>query len=365
MRQMVREEPAREQPAETQAGAQTRAGARAGGFLVSFALLAAVLLFSVAVGSVVIPPGTTLSLLFAHLFGRPLPADSQPFDTILFNLRLPRTLLVALAGAALSGSGAAYQGLFRNPLADPYLIGVASGAGLGAVMAMSVHWPYSVTGLLAVPAAAFAGALLTVLIVYRLARVGRAIPTTNLILAGVAVSSFATALTSFWMINSTGEVRRALVWLLGGATLSGWQPVLAVLPYVVLGLGVLLTLGHSLNVLQFGDEQAKQLGLPTERVRVLVIAAATLTTAAAVAFAGIIGFVGLIVPHIVRMVWGGDYRRLLPLAMINGAVLLLAADILARVVMAPQEIPVGIITALAGGPFFLWILRRSKLQMFW
>ncbi len=334
-------------------------------FLISFGLLAGVLLLSVAVGSVVIPPGTTLSLLFDRLLGRALPAELQPFASILFDLRLPRTLLVALAGAALSGSGAAYQGLFRNPLADPYLIGVASGAGLGAVMAMSVHWPYTVAGLLAVPGAAFAGALLTVLVVYQMARVGRTIPTTNLILAGVAVSSFTTALTSFWMINATGEVRRALVWLLGGATLSGWQPVLAVLPYVALGLGVLLTLGHSLNVLQFGDEQAKQLGLPTERVRIMVIAAATLTTAAAVAFAGIIGFVGLIVPHIVRLVWGGDYRRLLPLSMINGAVLLLAADVLARVVMAPREIPVGIITALAGGPFFLWILRRAKQQMFW
>ncbi len=371
MREIVRADTVKTQPHSKSAPKQARVEARAPqtrrtrGFAASFALLAGVLLLSVAVGSVVISPGTTLRLLFARLMGQSIPAALQPFDTILFSLRLPRTLLVALAGAALSGSGAAYQGLFRNPLADPYLIGVASGAGLGAVMAMSIHWPYTVAGLLAVPGAAFLGALLTVLIVYQLARVGRTIPTTNLILSGVAVSSFATALTSFWMINATGEVRRALVWLLGGATLSGWQPVLAVLPYIVIGLGVLLTLGHSLNVLQFGDEQAKQLGLPAERVRILVIAAATLTTAAAVAFAGIIGFVGLIVPHIVRLLWGGDYRRLLPLSMINGAVLLLAADVLARVVMAPQEIPVGIITALAGGPFFLWILRRAKQQMFW
>jgi iron complex transport system permease protein len=297
--------------------------------------------------------------------GAQLAIEARPFDTILFNLRLPRTLLIALVGAALSGSGAAYQGLFRNPLADPYLIGVASGGGLGAVIAMSVRWPYSTVGLLAIPVSAFAGALLTVFIVYQMARIGRTIPVTNLILAGVAVSSFATALTSFWMINSTGEVRRALVWLLGGSTLSGWQPVLAVLPYVLIGMGTLLTLGHALNVLQFGDEQAKQLGLPTERVRRVIIVAATMTTAAAVSFAGIIGFVGLIVPHIMRLVWGGDYRRLLPLAMLNGATLLLVADVLARVVMAPQEIPVGIITALAGGPFFLWVLRRSKQQMYW
>jgi iron complex transport system permease protein len=334
-------------------------------FLISVVLLAGALLLSAAVGSVFIRPEVFFELAAHRLTGAALAAEARPFDTILFDLRLPRTLLIALVGAALSGSGAAYQGLFRNPLADPYLIGVASGGGLGAVLAMSIRWPYTATGLLAVPVAAFAGALLTVFIVYQMARIGRTIPVTNLILAGVAVSSFATALTSFWMINSTGEVRRALVWMLGGSTLSGWQPVLALLPYVVIGLGALLTLGHALNVLQFGDDQAKQLGLPTEQVRRLIIVAATLTTAAAVSFAGIIGFVGLIVPHIVRLVWGGDYRRVLPLAMLNGAALLLGADILARVVMAPQEIPVGIITALAGGPFFLWVLRRSKQQMYW
>jgi iron complex transport system permease protein len=255
--------------------------------------------------------------------------------------------------------------LFRNPLADPYLIGVASGAGLAAVITMSIRWPYTLVGLLAVPAGAFIGGVLTVFLVYQLSRVGRTVPTTNLILAGVAISSFASALTSFWMLQSTGEVRRALVWLLGGAALSGWQPVVAMLPYALVGLGTLLTLGHALNVLQFGDEQAMQLGLPVERVRLIIIIAASLTTAAAVSFAGIIGFVGLIVPHIVRLIWGSDYRRLLPLSIINGAAILLIADVLSRVVLRPQEIPVGIITALAGGPFFLWLLRKTRQQNFW
>jgi iron complex transport system permease protein len=272
---------------------------------------------------------------------------------------------MAVTGAALAGSGAAYQGLFRNPLADPYLIGVASGAGLGAVLAMSARAQISMLGMFAVPAAAFAGAMAAVLVVYMLARVGKVLPVTNLILAGVAVSSFATALTSFLMINSTGELRRALVWLLGGSTLSGWQPVLAQLPYVILGLGVLLTMGHALNVMQVGDEQAQQLGLPVERVRIGVVVAASLTTAAAVSFAGVIGFVGLIVPHVVRMIWGGDYRRILPLSILGGATLLLLADVLARALMAPQELPVGIITSLGGAPFFLWVLRRAKNQNFW
>jgi iron complex transport system permease protein len=334
-------------------------------FWISLGLLVLALLLSAAVGSVFIPPATLLELLRSRLLGSELPATLKPFGTILFTLRLPRTVLVALTGAALAGSGAAYQGLFRNPLADPYLIGVASGAGLGAILVMSFGKSTTALGLMTVPAAAFAAAIITVLVVYELARVQRALPVTNLILAGVAVSSFATALTSFLMINATGELRRALVWLLGGSTMSGWQPVLALLPYVVLGLGLILVMGHALNVMQVGEEQAQQLGLPVERVRLLVVIAASLATAAAVSFSGVIGFVGLVVPHLVRMVWGADYRRILPLSVIGGAILLLVADVLARVVMAPQEIPVGIITSLGGAPFFLWVLRRTKNQNYW
>lgn len=334
-------------------------------FVVNLFLLAAALLLSVAVGSVFIPPAALGQMLADRLRGLPTGEAYRTFETILFSLRLPRTALVALAGAGLAGSGAAYQGLFRNPLADPYLVGVASGAGLGAILAMTGGLSGTVAGMMVVPMAAFVGALVTVWLVYQLARVGRTVPTTNLILAGVAISSFATALTSFLMLISTGELRRAIVWLLGGAAVSGWRPVLAALPYISVGLALLLTTGHALNVFQFGEEQAQQLGLPVARVRLLVVVAASLTTAAAVSFAGIIGFVGLIVPHVVRFLWGGDYRRILPLSVIGGATLLLLADVLARVVMAPQELPVGIITALTGAPFFLWLLRRARQQAFW
>lgn len=330
-------------------------------FLVSFLVLLAALLLSAAVGSVAVSPAEWRTLLKAVLDGRAF-SDPQtaPLASIFFNLRLPRTCLVALAGAALAGSGSAYQGLFRNPLADPYLIGVASGAGLGAVLAMSIRFPYTLGGLLATPAAAFVGALISVFLVVQLGRAGKGIAAPNLVLAGVAVSAFASALTSFLMLRATGELRRALVWLLGGSTLSGWLPVLAALPYILVGLGVLTSLGHGLNVLQFGSEQAQQLGLPVRRVRFLVIASATLATAAAVAFTGVIGFVGLIMPHLARLLWGSDYRRLIPLSTLGGAVLLLLADVVARVILAPQELPVGIITALLGAPFFLWVLRRSQ-----
>ena len=334
-------------------------------YWITVIVLAVAVVLSLAVGSVFLSPALLWDALRSRLGSPDFSPEVRTAAVILLDLRLPRTILVALTGAALSGSGAAYQGLFRNPLADPYLIGVASGAGLGAVLAMSLRWPYTTLGLLAIPLAAFAAAILTVVVVYQLARVGKAIPASNLILAGVAVSSLATALTSFLMLSGQGELRRALVWMLGGAAVSGWGPVLGVLPYVLIGLTVLLLTGHALNVLQVGDEQARQLGLPVERARRIILAAASLTTAAAVAFSGIIGFIGLIVPHIIRLLWGGDYRRLLPLAMIGGSALLLLADIAARMVLAPQEVPLGIITALLGAPFFLWVLRRSRQQNLW
>lgn len=318
--------------------------------------MAAVLL-SIAVGSVSIPVKTVLLAMFQPAS---LNTETAPFATIIRDLRIPRTILMMLAGAALSISGCAYQGLFRNPLADPYLIGSASGAGLGAILAITIQWPASPGGFLFVPIAAFIGACLTVLLVFFIARTGRSAPVTTLILAGVAISSFATALTSFLLIHSSGELRRAIIWLAGGSTLTGWLPVAGALPYILIGSGTLLSMGHALNVLQFGDEQAQQLGLRVPLFRTVIILAATLATAAAVAFTGIIGFVGLVVPHIMRSLWGADYRRLLPLSLMGGAAFLLLADILSRILLAPQEIPVGIVTALSGAPFFLFILKRTK-----
>jgi iron complex transport system permease protein len=326
-------------------------------YLFSLLVLALALILSLAIGSVFLSPAQ----LWEALIGQ----GTRVPDAILWDIRLPRTVLVALTGMALSGSGAAYQGLFRNPLADPFLIGVASGAGLGAVIAMSIQWPYSFWGLMAVPIASFAAGLLTIFIVYSLARVGKTIPTTNLILAGVAFSSFATSLTSFLMIRSTGEVRRALGWLLGGATQAGWPAVIAILPYLLIGLGILTFGGHALNLLQFGDEQAQQLGLNVTRAKTILLIAASMATAAAVAFSGIIGFIGLIVPHVMRLWFGADYRRLIPLSIIGGASALIFSDVMARIVIAPQEIPVGIVTALVGAPFFLWVLRRAKNQGYW
>ena len=324
------------------------------------------LVLSSAVGPVPIPLGTVVKLLAAKI---PLIEISvnwpSAFETILFDIRLPHAVLMALTGMALGGSGAAYQGLFRNPLADPYIIGVASGAGLGAVLAMTVQFPSSLLGMAAVPVAAFVGALVTVTLVYSIARVGRTTPVTTLLLAGVAVGTFASALTSMLMLLSTDELHRAISWLLGGFSLGGWMPVLAALPYLFIGMGVLILLGRPLNVLQFGDEEALQLGLDIEKFKLVIVVASSLVAATAVSFSGTIAFVGLVVPHLVRILWGTDYRRLIPLAILGGGSVLLAADVIARTIMAPRDLPVGIVTSIVGAPFFLWLLRRAKREVFW
>ncbi len=335
-------------------------------FLLNLSLLLLALIMSVAAGAVFISPGTVTSILANLLPGVNIPVDwPNSFSVIVMDIRLPHTILIAMTGAALAGSGAAYQGLFRNPLADPYLIGVASGAGLGAIFAMTIRWPEDLVGYYFIPIGAFFGAIVTVLLVYSLARVGRMVPMTTLILAGVAVGAFASALTSYLMLRSEDQIYRAISFLLGGSTVAGWKPVLGILPYMALGMGLLSTSGHMLNVLQFGEEQAKQLGLSVNRAKVYIIVTASLTTAVAVSFSGVIGFIGLIVPHVMRIVWGADYRRMIPLSIIGGATALLLADTLARVLLAPQSLPVGIVTALAGAPFFLWILRKAKTEVFW
>jgi len=327
------------------------------------ALLAAGLA-NAAIGAVAIPLDMVARMVLARLPLLEIEANwPATFATILYEIRLPNLVLTGLTGLALGGSGAAFQALFRNPLADPYVIGIASGAGLGAVLAMALRWPADGLGMAAVPVAGFLGALITVAVVYRLSSVGRTTPVTTLILAGVAVSSFATALTSLILLLSTSELHRAVTWMVGGFSLGGWAPVLASLPYLVLSLGVLVTLGRPLDVLQFGDEQATQLGLDVDRLKLVVVVSASLAAATAVSFSGIIAFVGLVVPHLTRLLWGPSYRRLIPLAALGGASFLLLADILARSLLSPRELPVGVVTSVVGAPFFLYLLARAKRNL--
>ena len=323
--------------------------------------VAAIGVLAASQGSVDMPPLTVFEILVSRI---PLvdlsPTWPESWDTILWRLRLPRIVLAGLVGAALAVSGATYQGLFRNPLAGPSLIGATSGAGLGATVVLLTGVPLYFHETSLVPVAAFVGAVTAVAAAYLIARHSEGLALTTLILAGVAISFLAGAITSLLMIRSDPDLRPILSWLLGGFASAQWKHSVMVLPYVLPSLLLVLSYGRILNVLQLDEDHARQLGVNVERTKVLLIAAATLATAAAVSFTGPIAFVGLIAPHAVRLVWGSDYRSLVPMAAIVGAGFLILADLAARTVASPAELPVGIITALCGVPFFLYLLRRRR-----
>ena len=331
--------------------------------LVAALLLVAVALVAVTQGAAEIPFRTTIGMLLDRL---PFVAVDQDvpatWERIVFDVRLPRIAAAALVGAALSSSGAAYQGVFRNPLADPFLLGIASGAGFGAAIAIISPLPTDAYGFGWVPVFAFAGAALTVTIVYL---VSRAAPTSHgatLILAGVALSAVLSAGISFILLTGGTQTQPILSFIFGGFNTSSWERLAAAAPYVAGGGVVIAIHARVLNLFQLDREQAAQLGVDVTRSTLVILAAASLMAAAAVAVAGIIGFVGLIVPHSVRMVVGWDHRRLLPVAALGGAAFLIAADLASRTLLAPQEIPVGVLTAMLGGPFFLYLLRTRRVD---
>ena len=323
-------------------------------------LLATAIVLGVAVGSVSISPLTSLRL-FAwklHLASRPRGVP-QSTAVILFQLRLPRVLLAAMVGAGLASAGVLFQALFRNPMADPAIIGVSSGAAMGAIAAILAGAGAALGGL-GVPVAAFCGALATAFFVYRLARLGPTIQVATLLLAGIAVAGVISAAMSLVMTFSGEQIRTIYLWLLGGLTQAGWHPLLAALPFTVVGAAVALLSAGDLNVAILGEERAAQLGVDVERFKRIMLATGALLTAAAVSVAGVIGFVGLMTPHILRLLIGADHRRLLPASVVGGAAFMILADLTARSAVRPEEIPVGAITALLGGPFFLYLLRKQR-----
>jgi len=319
------------------------------------ATLVAALLGGLALGPAGIPPGAIAGDLVARLpwtdFGSPLSALD---DAVLWELRAPRVVLGALVGATLALAGGAYQAVFRNPLADPYLLGAAAGAGLGATIAIVY------AGSVPLPPAAFAGATAAVGGAYLLGRsVGGGRSTATLILAGVAMAAFLTALQTLLLQQDTENVRAVYAWLLGRLSTSGWADVLLVLPYAAVSVVAVLAHRRVLDALRVGDDEALGLGVPVARVRILVIGAATLGTAAAVAVSGLIGFVGIVVPHAVRLLAGSSYRVVLPLSALFVAAFLVLADVIARTALSPAELPIGVVTACIGAPFFVLVLRTT------
>jgi len=324
------------------------------------------ILLGIAYGGVKIAPGQIILILLHKL---PLLKDfiipdwSHTSETILIVLRLPRVLLAGLVGAGLALAGAAFQGLFRNPMADPFVIGVSSGAALGAVCAMLLLSVIHLVIPLAVPVFAFIFAILTIILVYELARTGSKAPIMTLLLAGIAVNSLLSALVSLIMFFSGSQLHQVVFWLMGGFSGRGWNYVWMFIPYGIMGSAIILIYARELNVMLLGEEPAQHLGIEVERVKRHLLIAAALLTGAAVSVSGLIGFIGLIIPHMVRILAGPDHRFLLPMAAVLGAVVLILADLLARVLLAPEELPVGIVTALLGAPFFIHLLRKQKLTI--
>ena len=325
--------------------------------------LACSLLLGVMIG----PAGPTWWRVPLELLNRLplLSIDSGLTETqwaIVWQIRAPRVVLAALVGSTLSIAGASYQGVFRNPLVDPYLLGVAAGAGLGATIVITVNRSGTSSWIIdPLPLIAFSGGLIAVLVTYLVGTTGKGERSSiSLVLAGVAVTSLATAAQTFLLQRNSDVIRQVYSWILGRLSSATWSDVRLVLPYVVLSTVVLLLHRRLLDVLRVGDEEATALGVNVSRVRLVVVLAATLGTASVVAVSGLIGFVGIIVPHAVRLVVGTSYRLVLPISLLFGAAFLILADIPGRVLDNPAETPIGVVTAFLGAPFFLLILRTRK-----
>jgi iron complex transport system permease protein len=322
------------------------------------ASLAVAIVFGVAFGTVALPPGDVIGIVASRVLGLHVPVTWTPAaETIVIDLRLPRVLTALLVGSALALAGATFQGLLRNPLADPYVLGTASGAALGAAIAVLVPVRILVFEFGLLHALAFLGALVAVFAVYRLARTSPLAPLTGLLLTGYAVGSLLAAGLAMAMYLSGAQLRQIFAYLLGGFENASWLRLASALPIVVVASALILVRARSLNGLLLGEEAAAHLGVDVRRERAILLGLASLVTAAAVAISGLIGFVGLVVPHVVRLVVGPNARLVLPLSALIGASLVADADVVARVL---GEIPVGVVTAVLGAPFFLFLLRRTR-----
>jgi len=334
--------------------------------IVIFLILALVftILFSVAIGQMQISLPDAWRIVIKNIpFLGDLINDEFPVleEVTIMQVRLPRAIAAMIVGAALSVAGVVLQGLFRNPMADPYLLGISSGAALGAAIAIGLGIGFRFLGILdSMQLMAFIGSLVTVFVVYNIARTGPRVPMLTVLLAGIAMTSFLSAIISFIMITLGESLHALIFWLFG--TLSGikWSDVMISLPLITIGLFTILVFSRQLNIMLLGEDEAQQLGVETERLKKIMLIFATLITATAVSISGTIGFVGLVIPHIVRILVGPDHRILIPSSALAGAIILVLCDTLARTVIQPAELPVGVLTAFFGAPFFLYLLRKKK-----
>lgn len=324
------------------------------------------LVLACAFGAVTIPLPEIVKMTLSQTTGLDFPATWRAVDeTILFQIRLPRVIGGALVGAALATAGVLFQGLLRNPMADPYIIGTSAGAALGATVAMILPVSLTFLGFGLVPLVAFVGALVTVIVVYNLARLGGKTPIVSMLLAGFVISALLAAIMAFMM--SIGDrlglnLHSVYSFLMGHISVTNWGQLAVIAPLVIGGIIVSRFLAYSLNAFSLGEEGAAYLGIDVEQDKRFILALGSLLTAASVSISGLVGFVGLVMPHAVRLSLGPDHRLLLPASALAGATFVVIADLVARTILAPVEIPVGVITAIIGAPFFLYLLRRSRRE---
>lgn len=316
-------------------------------FGTAFSLLVFTMILSISAGAVKIPLQEILNVF--------LGGGSETSRTIILNLRLPRAIESAVVGMGLSVVGTFFQGLLRNPMADPYVLGISSGAAFGATIAIILG-----LGIFGLSFMAFVTSLITVFFVYTISRTGTRVSMTTMLLAGIAISAFMSAIISLMMLLNHDEFSRIVFWTMGGFSLINWNSVVFSTPIIIIGSFMMYVFSRDVNAILTGEEVAEHLGVNTELVKKIILVTGSLVTATAVSVGGIIGFVGLIVPHISRLIVGPDNRVLVPFSAISGAIFLTFADLLARVILKPMEIPIGIITAAFGGPFFLYLLIKSK-----
>lgn len=324
-----------------------------------------VMLLCLTIGAVDISVGETFGIVVSKILKLGsyfnFPQYPASHEVIIWQVRLPRIILASAVGAALAAVGGVFQGLFKNPMADPYVLGISAGASLGAASAIAFQLQ-SVIGFFAVPAAAFAGALASTFTVYCLGKVRTGVSVYTLLLAGVALSAFFSAITSFIIVLHSRETHQIVFWMMGGFSGTTWLHVKTAVPVICGGILLLYCFARELNAMLFGDNTARHLGIDLNRVKKAILILAAMTTAAAVAVSGTIGFVGLIIPHMVRLMVGPDHRILLPAAAVFGAAFMVLTDTVARTILAPAEIPVGVLTAFFGGPFFIYLLRKKKSE---
>lgn len=331
-------------------------------YLLAVIFLICAMVTGISIGTVSVPISYILKVIGQEVFHLPVGGPIDPmYINIVMNIRLPRVILAGLIGASLAIAGAAFQGLLRNPLADPYTLGVSSGASVGAVITLFFQISLPALGLFTLPLVSIGFAFLTIVAVLLFARkIDRSMKVETIILTGIIFSSFLGAFISLMIALTGDELRQIIGWLLGSVSMRGWEYIKIMFPFFVIGAFLLLVSARELNAMSFGEEQAQHLGVNVQKRKMIVLTAGSILTGGAVAVSGTIGFVGLVIPHLIRLLWGPDHKHLLPLSILIGGGFLILADLVARSVISPAELPIGVITALIGAPVFAMILVQKR-----